>query len=610
MSQTAMVTLRERSAERNPNPSTPPATCWPSIPPYTYKPLDRSADCIRLLVLDAYSLSSYSSPQPITCRLVTAKFADRPKYEALSYTWGSPDNFGTIIVDGHEMVVGQNLLLALQSLFFEGRVLWVDAICINQSDLEERNEQVSLMAFIYSRAQTVLVWLGKLSITTESTADVTEGGDFLKEICSHDYWSRVWIVQEIALAKKISCVYELNCQQYCVDWTPFMENLSFWKGFEGALPFKLKKQREGRHGDTSRLEMLLANFSDAQCNEPRDKIYGFLGMAHDCQNDSIPVDYSKSLVDLYREVIKFHQLSKPMTHPLPGKIDRAMRLVAFSRVLQQLFEGRIEAEFKNSDVELSASILDKHPLTARGLIEGAVIHLGPSYDDVVSSFRETKKWKASFDQYYHTSEDLSFLRLLDEVYTSALLEMDERVLAKIRRTRSFDTESGDNSATVSSYKWIALDFAPELEWEYNECLQSFEMFKPWELKRVRIENSILYSVPPINSDTPRRSLGNTPRRSLGSTPRRFLGSNRTMGLVPREAQEGDLICRFWGCDVAAVLRWVGYKNLFHIVGRAHVATGWQEAESQSFTINIRDELEGGGVMDISLDIKTLQELTA
>jgi hypothetical protein len=113
-----------------------------------------------------------------------------------------------------------------------------------------------------------------------------------------------------------------------------------------------------------------------------------------------------------------------MTDPLPRKIDRAMRLVAFSQVVQRFFEGRIEAEFKNSDAEQDAGMGDGPPLIARGLIESAIIHLGPSYDDVVSSFQETKKWKASFDKWYDTSEDLSFLRFIDKVYTSALLEMD------------------------------------------------------------------------------------------------------------------------------------------------------------------------------------------
>lgn len=567
-----------------------------SIPPYTYKPLDRSADSIRLLVLDKISRPTPSSSGHITCRLITTKFADKPKYEALSYTWGSPNNLGTILVDGHKMIVRENLLWALQSLCgVNGRVLWVDAICINQDDLEERNQQVSLMAFIYRRAQAVLIWLGHLN-ATRKYFKLSDKDAVRKVLCCHDYWSRVWIVQEIALAKKIWCVYESipGCGHTCQNWADFMDDLRSWNGSEGALPFKLEKQRDGRYGDTCRLEVLLANFSNAQCKEPRDKIYGFLGLAHDCQNDSLPVDYSKSLLDLYSDVVRFHQSAKPMTDPLSGKVDRAMRLVAFSQVVQRLFDGRIEAEFKNYDEEHDTGC----PLMARGLVESAIVHLGPSYDDVVSSFQETKKWKASFDKWYDTSEDLSFLRFMDEVYTSALLEMDPKVLAKICQTSSFRTSVGDNDATGSCDIWNV----PILG-ENETCGVSTD-FETWKQQRLERKESRSYSWPPIISDNP--------QRSLKSTPRRFLGTNRTMGLVPPEAQEEDLICRFWGCDVAAVLRWDPYRGLFHIVGRAHVATQWQETEGQPFSINMRDgcHFEGAGVVDISLDIKTLQELTA
>lgn len=80
-----------------------------------------------------------------------------------------------ILVDGHGMMAGENLFWALGSLSLHGlRVIWVDAICINQDDLEKRNQQVSPMAFIYSRAQTVLVWLGNKKYREKWLADVTK----------------------------------------------------------------------------------------------------------------------------------------------------------------------------------------------------------------------------------------------------------------------------------------------------------------------------------------------------------------------------------------------------------------------------------------------------
>ncbi|KAI1088382.1 HET-domain-containing protein [Rostrohypoxylon terebratum] len=94
------------------------------------------------------------------------------QYSALSYTWGHPiiDDFKddlshAIICDGRRMPIGLNLNDALQHIYVESDIapplLWVDAVCINQSDLRERAAQVSLMTSIYSHAADVVVWLGK-----------------------------------------------------------------------------------------------------------------------------------------------------------------------------------------------------------------------------------------------------------------------------------------------------------------------------------------------------------------------------------------------------------------------------------------------------------------
>jgi hypothetical protein len=92
-------------------------------------------------------------------------------------------------------------------------------------------------------------------------------------------------------------------------------------------------------------------------------------------------------------------------------------------------------------------------------------------------------------------------------------------------------------------------------------------------------------------------------------PRRFLGSNRFMGLAPADAKLGDRIVRFWGCDVAAVLR-NGPGEGLYIVGRADVSTPWEEAEQQPMYVEPSHTFSSGGVTEITLDIYALQKLTA
>lgn len=83
-------------------------------------------------------------------------------YEALSYVWGDPGHRCSILINDREMSITENLQAALVHLrnHFLDRVLWVDAVCINQQDLSEKGEQVQLMAEIYSKASRVIVWLG------------------------------------------------------------------------------------------------------------------------------------------------------------------------------------------------------------------------------------------------------------------------------------------------------------------------------------------------------------------------------------------------------------------------------------------------------------------
>lgn len=88
-------------------------------------------------------------------------------YEALSYAWGLTSNQKAILVDNaagdaNTILVTENLEIALRHLRrpAESRTLWIDAVCIDQNNIEERNQQVSMMGNVYARASQVLVWLG------------------------------------------------------------------------------------------------------------------------------------------------------------------------------------------------------------------------------------------------------------------------------------------------------------------------------------------------------------------------------------------------------------------------------------------------------------------
>ncbi|THV45125.1 hypothetical protein BGAL_0527g00020 [Botrytis galanthina] len=110
---------------------------------------------------------------PIHCALSPCLLDDNPTYQALSYTWGDPSIRAPIKVDGHVFMATTNLESALRYLRDTEitRVLWVDAVCINQEDIPERGMQVQQMRRIYKNAKDVLIWLGPPELPTRELSD-------------------------------------------------------------------------------------------------------------------------------------------------------------------------------------------------------------------------------------------------------------------------------------------------------------------------------------------------------------------------------------------------------------------------------------------------------
>ncbi|KAF9893958.1 hypothetical protein FE257_008929 [Aspergillus nanangensis] len=126
--------------------------------------LDPSKKEIRLLTLHPEDEGII-----LRCDLHVASLNDAPVYSALSYTWGEGNDKYWIFVNGHKFFVTLNLFQALLQIRAHNPtgpvVLWVDAICIDQSNTEERNQQVALIGDIYSSCDRALVWLGTFNQT-------------------------------------------------------------------------------------------------------------------------------------------------------------------------------------------------------------------------------------------------------------------------------------------------------------------------------------------------------------------------------------------------------------------------------------------------------------
>ncbi|KAH7018831.1 heterokaryon incompatibility protein-domain-containing protein [Ilyonectria destructans] len=152
------------------------------------------------------------SHEVLCFRTLTVPRTAAPQYTAVSYTWGDDTPSQIIYLDGLIFSVRLNLWSCLH---YVGRhaqrasveYLWVDAICINQTDTTERNAQISLMDETYKHASFVSVWLGLIPLPEHPKDQMprhvpartmeSDGFDFrdsITDVANRPYWSRFWVI--------------------------------------------------------------------------------------------------------------------------------------------------------------------------------------------------------------------------------------------------------------------------------------------------------------------------------------------------------------------------------------------------------------------------------
>ncbi|KXL51305.1 MAG: hypothetical protein FE78DRAFT_84111 [Acidomyces sp. 'richmondensis'] len=324
----------------------------------TYTSLDRLRREIRLFQFD----TSSNTQESVSGSLKHVSLDDCPKYAALSYVWGDAEATEKIYLNGCEFEVTVNLWTALHLLKpsdaespFYNTPLWIDAICVNQADIPERNSQVSLMGCIYGAAQLVIAWLGPAEgqsdaalATIRSIAPLCAKADgdtlveWLKDypdllddeegslwhacskIWEREYWRRVWTFQETVLAEKIIILCGSEAALWgnilAIDaWAERLQNMpqqpdfiavAVWrkwmvhKVFDARPVYRNNLVRRLWHQQNAETEVKASGLSilkltfDLQATDPRDYVYGLLGLM---ATDIIP-DYSKSVETVYIDV--------------------------------------------------------------------------------------------------------------------------------------------------------------------------------------------------------------------------------------------------------------------------------------------------------------------
>jgi len=242
-------------------------------------------------------------------------------------------------------------------------LLWIDAICIDQSNVNERNHQVSMMGEIFSAAHFVVSWIGPGNKTSgKAVKTLRQHGDSMRaeelgfveewksrairkkekkhqkhqlskkkklsklskkdermfEVLSRDYWQRLWVVQEFLLSRYVFVFYGTES----VNWRR-LRHVKI-KSHEGSLMFHIitdkyeceERWEKNMHQTlASSLPLLIFKHMAKKCEDPRDKVYGLLGVSFPAL-ENFEVDYSQSTEDMFVELLVEIELST--TGPLWG----------------------------------------------------------------------------------------------------------------------------------------------------------------------------------------------------------------------------------------------------------------------------------------------------
>lgn len=261
---------------------------------------------------------------PLRCELETVELTTA-RYEALSYVWGNPTMDRKIQTTGQHLWITRNLYHALSYLRHEtnARILWVDALCINQIDYDECQQQVSQMRDIYHLASHVVVWLGiapfglrKVFENARQNAPLTHQHygtiRVVAQLLRTSYWMRVWVVQELIVAREVV----VQCSEHKLDWERFCR-LADSAIASPLFPSKRTFAREYQALEKERREMQLGKFQGnllqllydsrrKQATKERDKIFAFLGLSNLVSIGGggqvmVQPDYKASSDDIFRD---------------------------------------------------------------------------------------------------------------------------------------------------------------------------------------------------------------------------------------------------------------------------------------------------------------------
>jgi len=562
--------------------------------------------------------------EEIRCHLDTVEIAVvENTYEAISYVWGNPENTVDITCNGRRASITVNLADALRTIrdLEKPKRLWVDSICINQKNDEEKGHQVKRMGNVYENAKRVLVWLGhdKEGIAKDCFRLIQETNKYMDKqleqygdeldiptivkpypICNDKtrwakvqklnalpWFKRVWVIQEAGLAKACVLLWGRNRMDIAelmelTLWKSYREDLSVLSGFSAAgslkdvfsdvhctyentetwrnsMPLIKAKSRKSGQRKSLFLDTLVAG-SGMLAYDDRDHVYALLGSPLARLPDGqliVEPDYGKKVHDVY--------------------FDTACALLQHPREAPYVLT---RVKHRSSDDMADRAFPSWMPRWDTGLVQYSISRPKFWYQAGGSEVfqAEIRKDKCLvlrgfiFDRLSWTSEIIHEhnLRINPDDWDDNFRSAREPFIDSLWKDA---VKASPNSAELleDHFSYTLVRGYPADSYRKINMVQHHEEFAAYRhLVRSAVKSDIRQTLNDVSSSKeqvfPRNFLH---RIYYCAGLRLVLTETNRFGLAPRIAQRGDYCCIFPGVSVPMILRSTG-QDKYNLIGESYV----------------------------------------
>lgn len=523
----------------------------------------------------------------ICCDLVTVQRDSKEPYKALSYVWGDPARPCAITVNQKCFWITLSLQEALCHIREEVHhiKLWVDALCINQEDIGERSAQVQQMGMTYSQCNEVLIWLGTCSSELNPLESICEfhrqrrglhsdtDEDFITrlrpgyDVFLRPWFQRLWIFQEAVLAGKGTFVLG--------KWRCDLDEFLAFRFTPKLLTFNLARVDPAAYAPTGGSVAMMNAFSigvyrrlrsidihsnlrptaqgtligacrKRKCLDPRDHIFGLVGVAEQLQVNHEVVDYRASVAEVFKTA--FANVVARNVNAVA-----AYETVDGGSLASELPSWVPDFSLEPTTISLDAFMYGAGESRKHGLgwrenpfsIDGALLRFqGFEYGNVINLGRTS-----------HTGDQPWCVKEWETI--------EERFVATSPESSPYGDCAGRREAF---WRTVVADRYVGNEWPHNDETRDYELFLTHAAPVDGLYDDEYFSedVSPWKHEL-RKALGAAyDNRNL------FITSKKSFGLGPRRTEKGDRVVVALGLRTPILLRPGEIHGRYRMVGPAYV----------------------------------------